>query len=154
KEVELKEFDPETIRQAMQIALLRGMKEDYIQPNHQMTPDSLGSLIAYLIEIIAEPQKDIHIADLTVGTATLLLTISHFLNQVPNREITLSGVDNDELMLSLASTNSAIQRTPINLIYQDALTNLLLQPADIMVADLPIGYYPMEETISNFKTRF
>lgn len=154
KEVELKEFDPETIRQAMQIALLRGMKEDYIQPNHQMTPDSLGSLIAYLIEIIAEPQKDIHIADLTVGTANLLLTISHFLNQVPNREITLSGVDNDELMLSLASTNSAIQRTPINLIYQDALTNLLLQPADIMVADLPIGYYPMEETISNFKTRF
>src|SRR5699024_5671567 len=143
KEVELKEFDPETIRQAMQIALLRGMKEDYIQPNHQMTPDSLGSLIAYLIEIIAEPQQDIHIADLTVGTANLLLTISHFLNQVPNREITLSGVDNDELMLSLASTNSAIQRTPINLIYQDALTNLLLQPADIMVADLPIGYYPM-----------
>src|SRR5699024_8265879 len=52
------------------------------------------------------------------------------------------------------STNSAIQRTPINLIYQDALTNLLLQPADVMVSDLPIGYYPAEETIKNFKTHF
>lgn len=154
KEIDLETFEPETIRQAMQIALLRGMKEDYVQPNHQMTPDSLGSLIAYLIEIIAEPQKNIHIVDLTVGTGNLLLTVSHFLNQVPNREISLSGVDNDELMLSLASTNSAIQRTPINLIYQDALTNLLLQPADVMVSDLPIGYYPAEETIKNFKTHF
>lgn len=154
KEVQLDDFEPEMIRQAMQIALLRGMKEDYIQPNYQMTPDSLGSLIAYLIEIIAEPEKNIHLVDLTVGTGNLLLTISHFLNQVPNREISRSGVDNDELMLSLASTNSAIQRTPINLIYQDALSNLLLQPADIIVSDLPIGYYPVEDTIQNFKTRF
>lgn len=154
QKVDLDHFDSEIIRQAMQIALLRGMKEDYIQPNYQMTPDSLGSLIAYLIEIIAEPQEKIHLVDLTVGTGNLLLTISHFLNQVPNREISRSGVDNDELMLSLASTNSAIQRTPINLIYQDALSNLLLQPADIIVSDLPIGYYPIEETIQKFKTRF
>lgn len=154
QKVDLDHFDSETIRQAMQIALLRGMKEDYIQPNYQMTPDSLGSLIAYLIEIIAEPQKKFHLVDLTVGTGNLLLTISHFLNQVPNREILRSGVDNDELMLSLASTNSAVQRTPINLIYQDALSNLLLQPADIIASDLPIGYYPVEETIQEYETRF
>lgn len=152
--IDLEQFVPETIRQAMQIALLRGMKEDYVQPNHQMTPDSIGLLISYLIEIIAEPKDKIHVADLTVGTANLLLTVSHFLNQASNREIKLSGVDNDELMLSLASTNSAFQRTPINLVYQDALTNLLLQPADIMVADLPIGYYPVEDTITDYATRF
>lgn len=154
QEMDLEQYTPETIRQAMQIALLRGMKEDFVQPNHQMTPDSIGLLISYLIEIIAEPKEKIHVADLTVGTANLLLTVSHFLNQAPNREIKLSGVDNDELMLSLASTNSAFQRTPINLVYQDALTNLLLQPADIMVADLPIGYYPVEDTITDYTTHF
>ena len=154
QEMDLEQYTPETIRQAMQIALLRGMKEDFVQPNHQMTPDSIGLLISYLIEIIAEPKDKIHVADLTVGTANLLLTVSHFLNQAPNREIKLSGVDNDELMLSLASTNSAFQRTPINLVYQDALTNLLLQPADIMVADLPIGYYPVEDTITDYTTHF
>ena len=154
QEMDLEKYNPETIRQAMQLALLRGMKEDFIQPNHQMTPDSIGLLISYLIEIIAEPKEAIHVADLTVGTANLLLTVSHFLNQALNREIKLSGVDNDELMLSLASTNSAIQRTPIHLVYQDALTNLLLQPADIMVADLPIGYYPVEDTIADYATRF
>ena len=154
KEVELENFESEVIRQAMQIALLRGMKEDYIQSNYQMTPDSIGSLIAYLIEIIAEPEGKIHIADLSVGTGNLLLTVNHFLMQNPKREITLSGVDNDELMLSIASTNSTIQQTPINLIYQDALTNLLVQPADIMVSDLPIGYYPLEEQLSKYQTKF
>lgn len=154
QKITLEKYDPETIRKAMQIALLRGMKEDFVQPNHQMTPDSIGLLISYLIEIIAEPKNNIHVADLSVGTANLLLTVSHFLNQAPNRDISLSGVDNDELMLSLASTNSAFQRTPINLAYQDALTNLLLQPADIMVSDLPIGYYPVEETVSDYATRF
>lgn len=153
-EVELEEIDPETIRRAMQLAMLRGMKEDYVQPNHQMTPDSIGSLIAYLIEIIAEPKEKMHLADLTVGTGNLLLTIHHFLNQSPNREISLSGVDNDELMLSLASTNSTIQRTDIRLFYQDALTNLYVPPADVVVSDLPIGYYPLMETIGDYKTRF
>ena len=154
KDVNLEDFEPETIRQGMQLALLRGMKEDYIQSNHQMTPDSIGSLIAYLIEVVAEPKKEIHLVDLSVGTGNLLLTISHFLNQASDRTIDLSGVDNDELMLALASTNSAIQRTPIQLVYQDALTNLLLKPADLMVSDLPIGYYPLEDTISDYQTRF
>lgn len=154
KEVDLELFEPEIIRKAMQLAMLRGIKEDYVQPNHQMTPDSIGSLIAYLIEIIAEPQAKVQIIDLAVGTGNLLLTIHHFLKQAPNREILLTGVDNDDLMLSLASTNSTIQRTPIQLLYQDALTNLLIQPADIMVSDLPIGYYPLQDAITTFQTRF
>lgn len=154
KEVDLEAFEPETIRKAMQLAMLRGMKEDYVQPNHQMTPDSIGSLIAYLIEIIAEPKDKVQLTDLAVGTGNLLLTIHHFLKQAPNREMFLTGVDNDDLMLSLASTNSTIQRTPIQLHYQDALTNLLVQPADIMVSDLPIGYYPLNDPIKDYQTRF
>lgn len=154
KEVKLASIDSETIRKAMQLAILRGMKEDYIQPNHQMTPDSIGSLIAYLIEIIAEPSDSIHLADLAVGTGNLLLTVHHFLNQSADREIKVSGVDNDELMLSLASTNSTIQRTTTHLLYQDALTNLFIQPADIMVSDLPIGFYPLDEPIKDYHTRF
>lgn len=157
-EINLNKFDSETIRKAMQLALLSGMREDYVQPNYQMTPDSLGSLIAYLLEIIVEPEKksdnELHLVDLSVGTGNLLLTVHHFLKQVSKLEISLSGVDNDDLMIALASTNSAIQRTPINLQYQDALTNLYLEPADIMVSDLPIGYYPVDEQVTNYQTHF
>ncbi|MDN6161736.1 MAG: class I SAM-dependent methyltransferase, partial [Atopostipes sp.] len=152
--INLKDYKAETIRKSMQLALIRGMKEDYIQANHQMTPDSLGNLIAYLIEIIVKPDDNIHIADLSVGTANLLLTIHHFLSQETDRKIKLSGVDNDELMISTASTNSAIQKTTINLHYQDALSNLLLEPADVIVSDLPIGYYPLENRANKYKTHF
>lgn len=153
-DVTLKEYEPETIRRAMQLALLTGMKADYIQSNHQMTPDSLGTLIAYLIEIIVDPVDSFHLADLSVGTANLLLTVHHFLKQESNREILLSGIDNDEFMLSLASTNAAIQRTDIQLQYQDALGNLLLEPADVMVSDLPVGFYPMKERAAKYATHF
>lgn len=154
KQVNLSDYSPEIIRKAMQLALLRGMKEDYIQANHQMTPDSLGTLIAYLIEIMVEPTDEIHLADLSVGTANLLLTVHHFLKQAPNRKIKLSGVDNDELMIAIASTNSTLQKTPINLQYQDALNNILLHPVDIIVSDLPVGYYPLEEQAAKFETHF
>lgn len=154
EKVNLEDYEPETIRKAMQLAFLKGMKKDYVQVNHQMTPDSLGTLIAYLIEIIVQPTKKFHLADLTVGTGNLLLTVYHFLKQEADREIILSGIDNDELMLSLASTNSAIQRTKINLHYQDALSNLLLEPVDIMVSDLPVGFYPLDERASQYETCF
>lgn len=154
EEISLKDYEPETIRKAMQLAFLTGMKKDYVQVNHQMTPDSLGTLIAYLIEIVVNPVERFHLADLAVGTGNLLLTVHHFLNQQNNREIILSGIDNDELMLSLASTNSAIQSTKINLQYQDALSNLLLEPVDIIVSDLPVGFYPLDERASKYETYF
>lgn len=153
-DIEFADYKVETIRKAMQLALLKGMKEDYVQANHQMTPDSLGNLIAYLIEIIVEPEDHIHLADLSVGTANLLLTVHHFMNQSSKRTIKLSGIDNDELMLSIASTNSAIQRTKIHLQYQDALSNILLEPVDIIVSDLPVGYYPLEERAAKYETHF
>lgn len=154
QEIDLDNYSPESIRKSMQLLLLKGMKENYIQANHQMTPDSLGNLIAYLIEIIVKPKDQIHITDLSVGTANLLLTVHHFLNQEEKRDIKLSGIDNDELMISIASTNSTIQNTNINLQYQDALSNILLEPADIIVSDLPIGYYPLEERAQQYETHF
>lgn len=152
--IDLKRYSRDSLASTMQLALVKAMKEDYIQANHQLTPDSIGNLIAYLIEIIVEPKGKLHLADLSVGTANLLLTVYHFLSQDKKREISLSGVDNDELMIATASTNSAIQNTQISLQYQDSLTNILLDPADIIISDLPIGYYPVDDRAAKFKTHF
>ncbi|MDN6731832.1 MAG: class I SAM-dependent methyltransferase, partial [Atopostipes suicloacalis] len=154
KNIDLTNYNRESLANAMQLTLLKAMKEDYIQSNHQMTPDSIGNLMAYLIEVIVEPTEKIHLADLSVGTANLLLTVYHFLNQDKKREIELSGIDNDELMIAAASTNSAIQNTKIYLQYQDSLSNILLNPVDIMISDLPIGYYPLEDRAKKFQTHF
>lgn len=152
--VDLEALSSEEIRQAIQLAVLKASKEDYLQPNHQMTPDSIGSLLAYLIEVIASPKKEgVHISDLSVGTGNLLFTVYHFLKQ-GEREFVLSGVDNDDLLISLAATSAALQQVPLQLTHQDALQNLLLEPADIMVSDLPIGYYPLDEQAKKFESSF
>ncbi|RKJ03371.1 class I SAM-dependent methyltransferase, partial [Butyricicoccus sp. 1XD8-22] len=45
----------EEIRKAIQIAILKGMRKSS-QPNHQMTPDTLGLLVGYFVEQFFEEQ--------------------------------------------------------------------------------------------------
>ena len=47
-QVELSKFENEELRKAYQLVILKGMKEN-VQANHQMTPDAVGMLIAYLV---------------------------------------------------------------------------------------------------------
>lgn len=152
EQFDLSEISPSEVRQGIQLSILKGMREDYIQANHQMTPDSIGSLVAYLVETIASPKAtQYHLLDLSVGTGNLLYTIYHFLKK-DNRAIQLSGIDNDDLLLSLAATSAALQNLTINLTHQDSLSNLLIDPADSIVSDLPIGYYPVDEQAEKFET--
>lgn len=47
----------EDVRKAIQIAVLKGMRKGS-QPNHQMTPDTLGLLVGYFVEqLFAERLK-------------------------------------------------------------------------------------------------
>nr|WP_244244575.1 class I SAM-dependent methyltransferase [Marinilactibacillus kalidii] len=153
--LDLSEIASNELRQAIQLSILRGMREDFVQANHQMTPDSIGSLMAYLVEVIAPPKNEIpyHLLDLSIGTGNLMFTLYHFLNR-DKRELQLSGIDNDDLLLSLAATSAALQDVTISLTHQDALSNLLVNPADSIVSDLPVGYYPLDEQAEKFETSF
>lgn len=153
-QLDLSEISPSEKRQGVQLAILKGMREDFIQANHQMTPDSIGSLMAYLVEIIAPPgEPPYHLLDLSVGTGNLIYTIYHFLNK-EGKTINLSGIDNDDLLLSIAATSAALQELDVKLTLQDALSNLLTEPADSIVSDLPVGYYPIDEQAKRFETSF
>lgn len=147
------EAESEELRRALQLSILKSIKVDNIQPNYQMTPDSIGFLVAYLIEVIAEPSKNVHIADLTVGTGNLLYTVHHYL-MMKNRQVELTGVDNDEMMLALAATGAAFQKTEAHLMLQDGLRPILMEPANIIVSDLPVGYYPDDQNAMQFQTSF
>lgn len=54
--IELENFSNEEIRKGLQLALLKGMKHG-IQVNHQMTPDSIGFIVAYLLEKVIQKKK-------------------------------------------------------------------------------------------------
>ena len=68
----------EDIRKALQLAVLKGMKE-HIQPHHQMTPDALGLLAGYLVELFVKKEQAV-ILDPAVGTGNLLLTVMNYLD--------------------------------------------------------------------------
>lgn len=153
------ETSPELIRQAIQLCLLKGMKSQAVQSNHQMTPDSIGSLVGFLLEIVALPRLDnegqtIRMADLATGTGNLLLTIHHYLTAQKDLNLSLTGVDNDDLLLALASASAAFQKTPVQWFYQDGLTPILMDPVHMVVSDLPVGYYPDQKNSKNYTLSF
>ncbi|MGA3601559.1 class I SAM-dependent methyltransferase [Lysinibacillus agricola] len=139
----------EDVRKAIQIAVLKGMRKGS-QPNHQMTPDTLGLLVGYFVEQIfanrLETEK-ISILDPAVGTGNLLLTVMNLLDG----KIEATGVEVDELLIRLAAATADLTEQPVSLYRQDALQDLLVNPVDAIVCDLPVGYYPNEDIALDYE---
>ena len=153
RHLDLSEFSSEEIRQVIQLLLLGSYKKERVQPNHQMTPDSIGYLITFLIEKITSKEKLNSVLDLTVGTGNLLAVILNNLKSLGNQSLKAYGVDNDDTLLAIADVSLALQRiSNVELFHQDALDNLMLPQVDLVVSDLPVGYYPLDDRAAQFET--
>lgn len=151
-QIKLAQLTTDEIRQAMQLAILRGERTDLIQANHQMTPDSIGFLVAYLLEALADLPSDATLLDPTVGTGNLLYTVLNRLQVADEPALTAYGVDNDDTMLALAGVSARLQQLNVELYHQDAISDLVVPQVSASVADLPIGYYPVDERAATFAT--
>lgn len=138
----------EQIRKAIQLAILKGMKKA-AQVNHQMTPDSIGLLVAYFVKEMMKDKKELSILDPALGTGNLIYTV---VNSLPSENHAF-GVEIDELLIQLAAQTGELLACDIQLFRQDALKPLLIDPVDIVVSDLPVGYYPDEETAKEYELR-
>lgn len=134
----------EDTRKAIQLAILKGMKE-HVQPHHQMTPDALGLLIGYLVELfVKEPKATV--LDPAAGTGNLLFTVMNYLDG----RMAGTAVEIDDLLIRLASNIGNLIEQPVTFYLQDALQPLLIDPVDCVVSDLPVGYYPDEQVAAGF----
>lgn len=124
-------LEKETVRKAVQLALLHGFKEAQIT-NAQMTPDTVGIFLSYLIDKLYPKTKPTHIFDPLVGTGNLLATL--YLHG--HLKSTVLGVDDDPLMARIArNLFDALELT--NQVYlQDTLT-YTGPMVDLMVTDFP-----------------
>jgi site-specific DNA-methyltransferase (adenine-specific) len=138
-------------RKLAQLLLLKGGQTEHLQPNHQLTPDSIGFLFVYLIEQLTDVKQQTKILDLSVGMGNLILTIVLNL-QLAQREVQATGVDIDETLLAIAAATSEWTNAPLHLFHQDGLQELLINPMDVAVSDLPVGYYPQDEKAASFVT--
>jgi site-specific DNA-methyltransferase (adenine-specific) len=148
KEIRLDDFSNEEIRRGFQLAILKGMQE-HVQPNHQMTPDSVGMFIGYLVSKFVD-KNSYRLLDPAVGTGNLLATV---LNQQTGKAIEAIGVEIDDLLIRLAFVNANLQKHSVELFNQDSLEPLFVDPADAVICDLPIGYYPNDLRAESYEVK-
>ncbi|MBN8191977.1 class I SAM-dependent methyltransferase [Bacillus sp. NTK074B] len=148
-EVNFSQLENENIRKAFQFAILKGMKEN-VQPNHQMTPDSLGLFISYLVNKFTAGMNKLTVLDPAIGTGNLLTTV---LNQMPGKETESIGVEIDEVLIKLAYVGADLQKHPLQLFNQDSLDPLFIDPVDLVLCDLPIGYYPNDLRAQDYELK-
>lgn len=144
-----KDASKEEIRKAIQIAILKGMRKTS-QPNHQMTPDTLGILVGYFVEQFYEDQlknSQLSVLDPALGTGNLLLTVMNLLDG----KVSATGIEVDELLIRLVADTAELIEQPVVLYHQDALQKMLVDPVDAVVCDLPVGYYPNEEVALDYE---
>lgn len=148
-EWQVKGATKEDMRKAIQIAILKGMRKS-AQPNHQMTPDTLGLIVSHFVEQCLDQElseRAVSVADPALGTGNLLFTVMNALEG----KVVASGVEVDDLLIRLAAATGDLIEQPVTLFRQDALEKLLVDPVDAVVCDLPVGYYPNEEVALDYE---
>jgi site-specific DNA-methyltransferase (adenine-specific) len=120
-----------------------------VQPNHQMTPDSIGMLIGYLLQKFIK-NSHYRLMDPAVGTGNLLTAA---MNQGIDNQIEGIGMEIDDLLIKLAYINANLQELPIEFFNQDSLEPLFVEPVDAVISDLPVGYYPNDIRANDYKLK-
>lgn len=137
---------PEEIRKGVQLALLKGMKQS-AQAHHQMTPDSIGYLIGYLVNKLMKQTKDATFLDPAAGTGNLLFTV---LNQFEGNA-SASAVEIDDVLIQIAAATANLLELPVSFYLQDAMRPLPMDLVDAVVSDIPVGYYPDDEVALDYE---
>jgi site-specific DNA-methyltransferase (adenine-specific) len=97
--------------------------------------------VGFVVEQFVTAGEPVKVTDLTVGSGNLLATVAQVLGQQKN-EMTASGVENDDTMLTIASGMAALLGLDWQLTLADAVADQPAVNQDVVIADLPVGYYP------------
>lgn len=148
KAIDLKSYTVADRRKAIQLALLKGMK-DNVQQQHILTPETIALFVGYVGNKLMQDKETITLFDPAGGTANLLLTV---MEQI-ERETTAFASEVDPTLIKLAVMNANLQEKEVEFFHQDSLRPLLLDPVDLVVTDLPVGFYPDDIRASEFELK-
>ena len=154
---ELKDLNltPMQLKQAITISIIKAQKEDKTEVNKLMTPDAIGliaSLIAYEV-LNVQDKKTVNIVDPTVGTGNLLIEFIEQLNMTDKFKINAAALDNDDTLVALSKAFSEVMNLNVDAYHQDSVAEWDITDIDMAIADLPVGYYPIDENAAKFSTK-
>ncbi|MDO4671259.1 MAG: class I SAM-dependent methyltransferase [Aerococcus sp.] len=152
-------FSRSEVRQLIQWLILEADRHDQLPPNYQMTPAAIALLMGDMArKLTALNQTSVtgvlgdrprHLVDLTFGTGNLWSIVCDLLSEA-GFLVTGEGVDNDDLMLAIGEQAMALEGLAPTLYLGDAIQELYVRPADVIVGDLPVGYYPLKDPAQTF----
>jgi site-specific DNA-methyltransferase (adenine-specific) len=131
EQIEGQDYNSEEIRLAMQLLIIHGLKHKNIRAD-MITPDGIGLLFAFIIKHLANIKQEITILDIVAGTGNLLTTIA---NHIEVEQLSLLGIENNELLVQVAKANADMQYHHIDLFFQDTLQHIF-PTVDFVIGDL------------------
>lgn len=138
-------------RKAFQFAYLSLLQEETIQANHQITPDSIGLILGFLVQKFTKDSDELHIVDIASGAGHLSASV----NEVLKETTVMHHLIEVDPVLSRVSVHLAnFLEIPFDVYPQDAIMPLPLEEADVVIGDFPIGYYPVDERSKEMKLGF
>ncbi|KRG10418.1 class I SAM-dependent methyltransferase [Staphylococcus sp. NAM3COL9] len=129
-------------RKAFQFAYLSLMQKEDIQANHQITPDTIGLILGFLSQRFLKNKEELHVADIASGAGHLSASV----HEVLTEHTVMHHLIEVDPVLSRVSVHLAnFLEIPFDVYPQDAIMPLPFEDADVVIGDLPIGYYPADE---------
>ena len=133
-------------RRAFQFLFIKLGQLEALQANHQFTPDAIGFIILYLLEGLTKDDQ-LDVLEIGSGTGNLAETLLN------NSQKTLNymGMEVDDLLIDLSASIADVVNSSAVYIQEDAVRPHILKESDVIISDLPVGYYPNDEIASRFK---
>lgn len=140
------QLSKEEWRRAYQFVFIKASQTEKLQANHQFTPDAIGFLVLYLLENLTS-QEHLDVIEIGSGTGNLAQTL---LNN-SNRDLDYLGLELDDLLIDLSASIAEVMGANVSFVQEDAVRPQILKESDVIISDLPVGYYPNDAIAKRYQ---
>ena len=139
-------LNKEEWRRSFQYLLMKAAQTEPLQANHQCTPDGIGFLLVFLVDQLASSDQ-VDVLEMGSGTGNLAQTLMNNCQ----RSLDYLGLEIDDLLIDLAASMAEVMKADVNFAQGDAVRPQVLKESDVIVSDLPVGYYPDDAIASRYQ---
>ncbi|MCW1006361.1 class I SAM-dependent methyltransferase [Streptococcus anginosus] len=133
-------------RRAYQFLLMKAAQTEPLQANHQFTPDSIGSILTFLIDQLSK-KEHIDILEIGSGMGNLAETI---LNNT-QKNVDYLGLELDDLLIDISASIADVMDAKVSFVQGDAVRPQVLKESDVIISDLPVGFYPDDSIAARYE---
>lgn len=139
-------LNKEEWRRSFQYLLMKAAQTEPLQANHQFTPDGIGFLLVFLVDQLASSDQ-VDVLEMGSGTGNLSQTLMNNCQ----RSLDYLGLEIDDLLIDLAASMAEVMKADVNFAQGDAIRPQVLKESDVIISDLPVGYYPDDAIASRYQ---